>query len=310
MIKPAGSDVTAAWRIALEGFELDQLALDRSPKSIRNRLSTMSLFARWASAQKIEPGDMAKVVMKSYLVVQIKCRKGSGAGTLYQDLKVFWDWYAREYETVSPMTGIPRPKGKSRTVPVLRPAQLKKVLDACKAKGDPWYTARDTALVWLLLESGLRRAELAAANVEDVDLKAHTIAVVRGKNGKARIAVFGDDTAGALWRWTKRLGRKDGPLFISRFDTRITLSGVGDILHRLGDETAGVPLRPHMLRHAATHYALESGAREGDLMEVMGWSSSAMLRTYGAELKQERAIAAMRAHPVGKVLRERKDAAS
>jgi hypothetical protein len=117
VIKPAGSEVTTAWHIALEGFELDQLALDRSPKSIRNRLPTMSLFARWASAQKVQPGDVTKVIMKSYLVQQIKGRKGSGAGTLYQDLKVFWDWYAREYETSSPITGIPRPKGKSRTVP-------------------------------------------------------------------------------------------------------------------------------------------------------------------------------------------------
>lgn len=303
VLPSSSSEVSAAWSVALQGFELDQLARGRSPKSIANRLSTIGLLARWASAQGTEPGDVTKIIMKGYLVAQFKHRKGSGPVTLYYDCKVFFDWFAREWGVGSPMAGIPRPKAKARAVPVLRPAQLRNVLAACKDGRSPWFAARDTAMVWLLLESGLRRAELAAANVEDLDLKARTITVPKGKGGKSRIAVFGDDSAAALWRWTKRLGRTSGPLFVSAQGHRITPSGVGDILHRIGEAAGVQPLRPHMFRHAAAHYQLEDGAREGDLMETFGWSTSAMLRVYGAELKQERAIAAMRQHQVGKVLR-------
>jgi len=291
------------WLTAWEGFELAQLSLGRSPKSIRNRQSSVMLLARWATSEGLtDPEKVTKIDLRSYLALQLKHRKGSGAATLYQDLKVFWDWFAADYEIKSPMTGVPRPKVKSRTVPVLRPEQLKKILNACKHK-DPWFTARDAAMVWLLLESGLRRAELAAANVEDVDLKSRTIAVPLGKGGKSRVAVFGDDTANALWRWLRRLGRREGPLFVSRFGNRVTLSGIGDILHRIGDETAGVPLRPHMLRHAFAHYSLDAGAAEGDLMEVAGWQTRAMLDRYGAELKRERALGHMRNIQVGKAIK-------
>jgi hypothetical protein len=48
---------------------------------------------------------------------------------------------------------------------------------------------------------------------------------------------------------------------------------------------------------------LKAGTQEGDLMETMGWSSQAMLDRYGNQLKQERAIAACKAKPVGQVFR-------
>jgi site-specific recombinase XerD len=132
--------------------------------------------------------------MLRYLGRQFDGRQGTGAAVLYQDLRCFWDWYSAEYGTASPMDGISRPQGKSRMTPVLRPDDIAGVLSACKASDAP---ARDTAIVWLLLESGLRRFELAALSMADADLKARTVAVRCGKGGKARIAVMGDESAQA-----------------------------------------------------------------------------------------------------------------
>jgi len=50
----------------------------------------------------------------------------------------------------------------------------------------------------LLLESGLRRFELTALDLEAVDLRNRRVTVARGKGGKARVAAFGDESAEAL----------------------------------------------------------------------------------------------------------------
>jgi integrase len=130
---------------------------------------------------------------------------------MYQTLKGFWDWYAVEFETSSPMAGIPGPKGKSAPVPVLQPEDLKAILKACKGR-DEWETSRNLCIVWLMPESGLRRFELSALNLDDVDYKTHTVSVLNGKGGKARLSVFGDETTRALWAWRRRRGKAPGAL--------------------------------------------------------------------------------------------------
>jgi integrase len=87
--------------------------------------------------------------------------------------------------------------------------------------------------------------------------------------------------------------------------TGLGLSGVNQILGRIGAR-AGVPLHPHMLRHAWAHYNLAGGTPEHALMRLAGWSSSAMLAHYGEALAEERAIEAGRAVQVSRVVRERR----
>lgn len=289
------------WDMAWTGFLLDQRSKGRSPKTIKNRRSNVMLLARWCTGQgEGDPEKVTKAVMKAYLAAQLEGRQGSGASTMYQDLRTFWSWFAADYETDDPMKSVPRPKGHAKAVPVLAPGQLKAVFAAAKDQR-PWYAARDTAIVWLLLESGVRRAELANLDVEDVDLLARTVVVRCGKGGKSRVTVFGDETASALHKWMRKGGRTSGALFVSAYGHRVSLNGLAAILNRVGDK-AGVKLRPHLFRHCFAHYSLASGVAEGDLMEVAGWSTRTMLDRYGATLKRERALAAMAAHPVGKAV--------
>jgi len=110
------------------------------------------------------------------------------------------------------MDGIPRPKGKSPLVPVLEPGQLGDIYKACTGR-TPQEILRNKAIVLLLLESGLRRAELSALDISDVDVKSRIVMVRRGKGGKSRESVLGDDTAQALWRYLRTRQERAGALF-------------------------------------------------------------------------------------------------
>ena len=123
------------------------------------------------------------------------------------------------------MAGIPRPGGQSAVVPVLAPEQIAEVLRACT--GDtPAETLRNLAIVWLMLESGLRRFEVCALDVADMDLKGRTASVRHGKGNRARVVVFGDSSAQALQRWLRKRGKDAGPLFVSVRGERLTPGGL------------------------------------------------------------------------------------
>ncbi len=290
------------WADAWDGCELRELSRQRSANTIRNRKCVVIIMARHFTAEGItDPTQVTKAQLNRYLLRQYADRKPGGRVAFFATLSLFWDWLAAEYEVPNPMAGIPRPKGAAEAVPVVRPEDLPAILAACKDKTKVG-TARNVAITWLLIESGLRRFEITALDLADVDLKARTVAVRRGKGGKARISVFGDETGQAIWRYLRLRGRQDGALFVSEHGGRLTPSGASQIIGRIS-RRSGVKVRPHMFRHTWAHANLAAGLGESSLMQLAGWSDANMLRRYGAVLAQERAVAAGRAVQVGKVMR-------
>ena len=297
------TDPSPAWLDSWDGHELHQLSLGRGASTIRNRRCNVMIMARTFTAEGVtDPAKVTKQQLNRYLLRQYTDRRPGGRVALYAALKIFWDWFAAEYEVANPLAGIPRPKGAVAPVPVVQADDIGAILKACKDK-TPALTARNTAIVWLMLESGLQRFEITALDLDDVDLKARTVTVRKGKAGKARVAVFGDESAGASWRYISRFrGREDGPLFVSDHGGRLTPSGLSQIIGRIS-KRSGVKVRPHALRHSWAHYALSAGIGESNVMQLAGWSDASMLRRYGASLASERAIAAGRAIQVGQVMK-------
>jgi len=68
-----------------------------------------------------DPESITKPWMQRYLLRQQAERKQAGYGTLYNTMRLFWQFYAEEYDTTSPMLGIPRPRVGVAPVPVLTP---------------------------------------------------------------------------------------------------------------------------------------------------------------------------------------------
>lgn len=184
-------------------------------------------------------------------------------------------------------------------------AERKKLWKALDAAGDGPKARRDRALVALLFDLGLRRAEALGLDLADVDLKSGSVAIVgKGKTERERFTLPAA-TRKALAAWVESRGDEPGPLFY-RCDRgasagRLTGDGLARTLAAVG-RRAGLPrpLRPHGLRHAAITAALDSGA---DVREVRRFSRHAKIETV-IRYDDDRSDVAGRI--AGKISRERR----
>ena len=127
--------------------------------------------------------------------------KSATAANRYRALQTFFRWLVEEGEVAaSPMAKMKPPAIPEAPRDVLTEPQLARVLKACDGKA--FADRRNSALVRLLIDTGMRRAELAALKVEDVDFE-HDVALVMGKGRRPRACPFGRKSSQALDRYLR-----------------------------------------------------------------------------------------------------------
>lgn len=145
---------------------------------------------------------------------------------------------------------------------------------------------RDTAILLLLHDLGLRRGEVCALDLTDVDLTNSTIWILgKGDSQKQRLTLP-SRTTNALHSWIDSRGNHAGPLFINlhRSNTiagsRLTPTSLYRIICRLGEDT-GQHTRPHGLRHTAISTACARASEAGvtDLSKILHFSRHRSLKT-------------------------------
>ena len=120
---------------------------------------------------------------------------------------------------------------------------------------------RDRAVLRLLHDLALRRAEVTGLDLEDVDMERGTVTILgKGRTQKERLTLP-EPTKAALAAWIDVRGTEPGPLFRNydrggKGGTRLTGTGLYLMVRGLGNK-AGLTIRPHGLRHAGITEALD-----------------------------------------------------
>ncbi len=151
---------------------------------------------------------------------------------------------------------------------------------------------RDTLLMCLLLDHGLRCGEVAILKVENVDLQAGQLRFYRPKVDKEQIHRLTADTLQAAESWFAsgdapasgpllRASRKGGELAEAGMTVRAITKRVRELGERIGIQN----LSAHDCRHYWATHAARSGTDPFSLQEAGGWSSLAMPRRYVEDAK-------------------------
>lgn len=292
-----------------------------SRRTVEGYLEAVDALGAYLDAQGFT-GDFPEVdvdTLNGFLGAYRKGHTQGGTNTKLRRLRPFFGWMETAYGITSPY--------RSGRVAYYAPSEpppaalggdvISDLLAECEGKS--FEAVRDTAILRLLMR-GVRRAELQGIYVEDLDFaggtvrvgafkdarrRAQVMRVVDGQEHRAgRLVPLGDDALLALHRWLrvraahKLVSKADsGPLwYATRGRGRLTGNGILRMVKRRAEEAGYDPatINAHAFRHTRAHVLLAAGVEEGDVMEVMGWRDRAMIDRYGANLKNVRAIDAVR----------------
>src|SRR5262249_39846282 len=149
----------------------------------------------------------------------------------YKSLVQWFRWLLDEREIEeSPMARMHPPAVPEDPPPVLREQALRRLLKACE--GRTFQARRDSALIRMLVDTGMRRSELLGLTLETIDLDLG-LAIVHGKGNRIRGCAFGRKTARELDRYLRaRAQHKHAALPALWLAQKGTLkaTGLGDIL--------------------------------------------------------------------------------
>ena len=97
--------------------------------------------------------------------------KPATASNRYRGLRAFFAWCVEEGEiTRSPMEHMQPPAVPETPPEVLTESDLKRLLKTCAGKS--FEDRRDSAIIWLFLDTGMRLSELTNLRLSDLDLDA------------------------------------------------------------------------------------------------------------------------------------------
>ena len=198
----------------------------------------------------------------------------------------------------NPADGIQAPS-KAKKLPKLMDAdQAAQLVNIAE---DDWHSLRDRALLELLYSSGLRLAEIANVDIDDIHSDEATVRVT-GKGNKTRLVPVGSCALTAIRHWLKvrneRAFENEKALFISQRGKRISHRAIQQRVKLIAKQQGiSQPINPHMLRHSFASHMLESSGDLRGVQELLGHANLSTTQVYTHLDFQHLAKTYDRAHP-------------
>ncbi len=161
------------------------------------------------------------------------------------------------------------------------------------------WVVRDEAVIALLLNTGLRVAELCSLDVGDVIVNSRggRVIVRNGKGRKQRDVPLNANVRSSLRLWLaerERIAVTDpDALFLTKYHQRIGTESIRYLLKELS-QRAGIKASPHTLRHVFGKSLVDAGESLDRVGELLGHSSLDTTRIYTAPTEADLARAVAR----------------
>ncbi len=217
------------------------------------------------------PGAVVPDQVRREMVVQFALSlKGQAPLTVRRKLTAIASFYHFLQDTgcaaINPARGLPLPKVAQCFPACLTAEQAGALLDAAHT---PWHRA----MIALLLFAGMRRSELTAITLDDIDMENAQL-LVRGKGAKQRVVPLTPLVVESIREYLQcRQHTESQHLFVSRvgghsLHARVAGRMLQHVLQRagLGEEH----ITPHRLRHTFATHLIRSGVDVRTVQELLG----------------------------------------
>jgi len=261
---------------------LRHLELERgsSPHTFRAYKKDLGEFCDYAGK---EAADIEMIDVRGFVALQI--RNGlskTTAGRRLAAVRSFLKFLTREgYLKSNPAKLVTTPKAEQHLPGFLSVDDVFALIEKPDTMG--FINSRDRAILELLYSSGLRVAEAAGLNLEDINTK-EGLVKVRGKGKKERIVPLGSKAVEAIKTYMVEkilLKKKNKALFLNRSGSPLSDRGIRRIVVKYA-RLIGVKgqIGPHTIRHTFASHLLQAGADLRVIQELLGHASLSTTQKY------------------------------
>lgn len=186
--------------------------------------------------------------------------------TYFRGIQAFCTWVQEEYELPKhPMDGFELPKVVYRDKPTLSNDDFHRLVQAAQLGEN---ALRDVALLYLLLDTAVRRSEALTLKYNAIDWHQRFIRVM-GKGGVERTVPVSEVALKMLSSYNAvREGTGDA-FFLTEHGTNLTVTSFTEIIRRL-ERRSGVKANPHMFRHTFATRTAQNGIGAFHLQHILG----------------------------------------
>lgn len=290
LIRSGSDDLSDLLPALIESFILDVQAANRSPNTVKFYRWGLSHWHWWAEREGLAFPDACRpdAVRRftSYLQTTNErwdsdwhsSRRKLSPATIHgyhRALKAFCSYLVAEGELeASPFTRLKTYKMPQKQLTPLTDAELKALLAACR---DTANGERDTAIILLILDTGLRVSELLQMRLQNVT-RTGSITIM-GKGSKERTVTMGVTARRALLRYVTRRTDRSHSLWMGA-QGPLGVEGVESMLRRRSKQAGIRHVHPHLLRHSFAVRFLKAGGDAFSLMRILGHTSIDITRRY------------------------------
>ena len=202
-------------------------------------------------------------------------------------LSSFQRFLSQRHDSEPYLFKIPRIKFGSKLPGFIPQADAARLFEHGNARSDKqsFFYWRDYLMIALLYVTGIRREELAAIKLGDIDMRQGLIRVI-GKGNKERVVPVGETTMADLRAYLSR--RKEFvesrhipvmSLFLNRQGGSLSVRSVDRLVKKFG-RGEGLDFTPHTLRHSFATHLMENGADLMLIKEILGHASLSTTQKY------------------------------
>jgi site-specific recombinase XerD len=293
--------------LAIESFMQDLIGANCSPKTIEWHQTALGFFQQYLqSARQILPVTrMTATDVSGWFAwlrqtpgAQGKPRTPRTVETYARSARAFCNWLVKcAYLERSPFETVTFPKVGKPLIRLIEPEEFERLLLACRPSGEIGHlvdraAARNRAILWVLLDTGIRVSELCGLRLGDVDRRRQLL-IVTGKGSKTRRIALGQNGLRNLLYYLDQYrpdeeelsawgSAGEDHLFLSETRLPLTKNGVELLFHRLKQRAGitGKRVSPHILRHTFAVRYLQAGGDPFSLQELLGHEDMATVKLY------------------------------
>lgn len=224
-------------------------------------------------------------MLDDYLADQQTRHRPATVHARYRALRALCNWLVRRKKITADENpfALLDPEDAPRVPHEIRPYPSIDDVDRLLASipANTWLDHRDRLIVLILYYSGLRRAELCALNVDDIETQRLQITVQNGKGDKARVVPCVEEVRLALAAYLFSRPQHTPHLLLASdgfagVKGELQAEGVRQMLIRRC-RAAGITYRnPHAFRHGLAMLLLNNGMRLTTVAKVLGHSDPAV----------------------------------